>query len=424
MTDWGHNSAFQAIYTSLKNPSIVLNGIGNITRYNNNVPAQLQVPTPYTIHFERKRPWHRAKRYLLRLINTSFEATFVFSIDNHKLQIVTADFVPIHAYRNTSVLVGIGQRYHVIVTAHPQPNGRPVPIDGNFWIRTWRADCFGFKQSKASPGYERAGILRYYSSSRALPKSTAWKGVSYRCSDETYTSLKPIVPWTVGEPANDLSGKVGENFTVQGYSASTYFPLAFFSMGGDGFNPLKIDWGNPTFLNLNNTGKWNPLWVVFPENYTSTDWAYMIIKGLKGRAFSAHPIHLHGHDFAILQQIENATFPDKLSLQLKNPPRRDVVLLPTDGYVVIAFKTDNPGTWLVHCHIADHAAAGLAMQILEQQQSARDIWPSVKESHALQTAQRGCFKWNDWWGNCTNWWPGDGSSCQHGGDEASPDSGI
>jgi hypothetical protein len=43
-------------------------------------------------------------------------------------------------------------------------------------------------------------------------------------------------------------------------------------MGGDDFNPLKIDYGNPIFLNLNYTGKWNPLWVVFPENYTNTDW--------------------------------------------------------------------------------------------------------------------------------------------------------
>jgi hypothetical protein len=133
---------------------------------------------------------------------------------------------------------------------------------------------------------------------------------------------------------------------------------------------------------------------------------------------------LHGHDFAILQQIENATFPSGLSLNIHNPPRRDVVLLPENGYVVIAFKTDNPGTWLVHCHIADHAAAGLAMQFMERQTDARNIWPSLNTSHALQTAQQGCFKWNEWWGDCNNWWPGNGSTCQYGSDVTSPDSGI
>jgi len=148
----------------------------------------------------------------------------------------------------------------------------------------------------------------------------------------------------------------------------------------------------------------------------------MVIKGLPGNTFGAHPIHLHGHDFAILQQIENANFPDQLNLTLHNPPRRDVVLLPTNGYVVIAFKTDNPGTWLVHCHIAFHAALGLASQIVERQQSAAALWP--EGSPALQTAQNGCFAWNEWWGNCTNWWPGDGSTCRYGSNEASPDSGI
>jgi hypothetical protein len=251
---------FVAVQTgAFEFPSIVLNGRGNITRYNNSMPAPLPVPTPYTITFER------AKRYLLRLINTSFEATFVFSIDNHVLQIVGSDFVPIHPYFNTSVLIGIGQRYHVIVEADPLSNS----TDENFWIRTWLANCFRFNQSQASLGYERTGILRY-GSSEASPNTNPWEDVSLSCSDETYTSLIPILPWTVGSPSNNRSG-IGQDFTVQGQSAPTYFPLAFFSLGGDQ-NPLKIDWGNPTFLNLNNPGQWNPLWVVFPENYTSTDW--------------------------------------------------------------------------------------------------------------------------------------------------------
>jgi hypothetical protein len=141
-------------------------------------------------------------------------------------------------------------------------------------------------------------------------------------------------------------------------------------------------------------------------------------------------IHLHGHDFAILAQVGEATFPpvppDKLHLKTDNPPRRDVVLLPTDGYAVIAFKTDNPGSWLAHCHIANHASRGLALQILERQKDAAGIWPSLDTSNALKNAQRGCDNWNEWWGNCSNWWhPEDRpSSCGLGELEFSPDSGI
>ena len=47
--------------------------------------------------------------------------------------------------------------------------------------------------------------------------------------------------------------------------------------------------------------------------------------------------------------------------------RRDVALLPAGGYLIIAFPADNPDSWLMHCHIAWHASAGLAVQILERQ---------------------------------------------------------
>jgi hypothetical protein len=216
----------------------------------------------------------------MRLINTSFRSHFIFSIDNHRLQIVGSDFVPIKPYYNESVLVGIGQRYHVIVTAKPETNGsgNPIQRDGNYWIRTNQADCFGFNHSdpknSPSPGYERTGILRYDSKSTARPQSQPWN-FSFGCSDETYDSLEPIVPWTVGNASNGL--QFGENFTVQnarqnGVDGSTIYPKAFFSVGGADFNPLRIDYGNPTFLNLNYSGKWDPLWVVIPENFTADKW--------------------------------------------------------------------------------------------------------------------------------------------------------
>ena len=233
-----------------------------MTRYSN-ITATAKVPGPYSITFAK------GKRSLLRLINTSFESTIIFSIDNHWLEVIGADFVPITPYKTKSVLVGIGQRYHVIVTAKPDGTSSPTAADGNYWIRLQNANCFGF--SGGIDGYNRTGILRYNASSQADP-STAWWSVPQACSDEPYTKLRPVLPWTVGGPANGPKGGLGEDFTVQASRIPTIFPLAIFSMGGDDFNPLRIDYGNPTFLNLDYTGKWPPLWVVTAENYTSTDW--------------------------------------------------------------------------------------------------------------------------------------------------------
>jgi hypothetical protein len=229
----------------------------------------LPVPSTYTLVFQNQtKP--RPKRYLLRLINTSFDTTFVFSIDNHNLTIIGADFVPIHNYSNTSVLIGIGQRYHVVVEANPIANAsQPVPKDWNFWMRTYVAGC---STAPNNSEYMLNGILRYDSSSTALPSSKPWNGVSLDCSDETYSSLKPVLNWTVGAPSN---GNTGEEKDVHGFvNGPPDYPLAFFSLTQFGAVPtaLRIDYSNITFLNLDNTGGWPSEWIITPENYKSTDW--------------------------------------------------------------------------------------------------------------------------------------------------------
>ena len=49
------------------------------------------------------------------------------------------------------------------------------------------------------------------------------------------------------------------------------FPLAGFPIGGDNYNPLRINYSMPLILSLNEHS-WNKEWVVYPENYNSSDW--------------------------------------------------------------------------------------------------------------------------------------------------------
>ena len=277
MTDWGHNSAFEAEYSGLDTPSIVLNGRGNVTRYSG-VKNSSPVPLPYQLTFQSKGSsgLGRAKRYLLRLINTSFEATFIFTIDNHLLQVTTSDFVAIQPYTTKSVLIGIGQRYNVIVSADPQGgSSNPVPSDGNFWIRTYEASGCDIPGDPIV-NYERAGILRYNPSSRATPTSNPWTGIQLLCSDEPYQSLVPIVPWQVGPPAN---GREEFNLNVGGGGPPIPgFPLALFSFQEApsppfAFSPMQVDYGDPSILHLIQSPNVMPQdWVVIPENYGSKDW--------------------------------------------------------------------------------------------------------------------------------------------------------
>jgi len=214
------------------------------------------------------------------LINTSFDSTFVFSIDNHWLQIITADFVPIEPYFNTSVLIGIGQRYNVIVEANSLAgDDNPIPDDGNFWIRTYVADQCGIKPG--DPGYERTGILRYDNTSKATPKSLPWTKISKKCSDETYASLKPKLPWYVGEAANGAGEHFNVKFNLTAKKQPDFkdYPLATFSLQPSSdslFRPLQINYSNPVSMHLGESRDTYPeRWVVVPEDYTEDQWVWL-----------------------------------------------------------------------------------------------------------------------------------------------------
>ena len=81
-----------------------------------------------------------------------------------------------------------------------------------------------------------------------------------------------------------------------------------------------------------------------------------------------HPIHLHGHDFYVLDSQANANWTgDTSRLQTSNPIKRDTASLPAGGYLVLAFMADNPGAWLMHCHIGWHASQGFGLQVVERE---------------------------------------------------------
>ncbi len=279
MTDWGHNSAFNALTQDLLYPDILLNGRGNVTNFNNTTQSTTEIKLPYNITFDGPLPGQPNKKYLIRIINTSFDTTFVFSIDHHNLTIVSADFVPILPYTKSSVLVGIGQRYNVIVEANPLSynDGTELPTDGNYWIRTYIAPCRYQLNSCNAPkvatcNYERTGILRYNSTSKASPTTLPWSGIPLTCSDEDPAKLSPVLQWTVGEPANS---PLGEDFGLARNGSKQYqYPMAKWTLSDDeeGFSPIRVDYNDPTFLNLDHAGDWDPLWRIIPENYTSTDW--------------------------------------------------------------------------------------------------------------------------------------------------------
>jgi len=63
-----------------------------------------------------------------------------------------------------------------------------------------------------------------------------------------------------------------------------------------------------------------------------------------------HPMHLHGHSFRVLSRN---------GLSVPHRQWADTVLLPPKETVGVAFVADNPGDWMLHCHVTDHQVSGM-----------------------------------------------------------------
>ena len=60
-----------------------------------------------------------------------------------------------------------------------------------------------------------------------------------------------------------------------------------------------------------------------------------------------HPVHLHGHTFAVGQ----------------TGLRKDTAIVLPGQTLAVAFDADNPGVWMVHCHNIYHAESGMMTQL-------------------------------------------------------------
>ena len=66
---------------------------------------------------------------------------------------------------------------------------------------------------------------------------------------------------------------------------------------------------------------------------------------------------------------------------------KDTVIVPAGGYVVIAFQTDNPGYWFLHCHIEVYQLEGMGVMIEKYPSDQHPKPPS-------EINNQGHFQWN------------------------------
>ena len=291
------------------------------------------------------------KKHLLRFVNSGVQDGFRVSIDKHKLLLVTSDLVPVMPLDTDSVLIGPGQRYTVVVKGD-----QPV---GNYWMRA-TLECF----TGNGDGYGLAVVS--YKGAKGGDPTTKSTAVTRGCNEPS-----PLTPWVRNTVASvDQFKQQAKSLPVDIIrTASVTTNQKNVVAWGLNMTAINIKWEKPT-LQYVETGNTN-----YPTQYNLLDipkadmWVFWVIQEVQGGVANIpHPMHLHGHDFYFLGsgtgQFNMKTDPDKLTYT--NPTRRDTAYLPANGWMVMAFPMDNPGAWIMHCHIAWHVSEGLGLQFLER----------------------------------------------------------
>ncbi|KAJ2876999.1 ferroxidase fet3 [Coemansia aciculifera] len=84
-----------------------------------------------------------------------------------------------------------------------------------------------------------------------------------------------------------------------------------------------------------------------------------------------HPLYLHGHAFQITEYGPTKSFVPNNAIAfpvLKNsgvPAKRDTVVVLPYQYAKLRFRADNPGVWMLNCHMDIHFVMGMALTFIE-----------------------------------------------------------
>lgn len=138
-------------------------------------------------------------------------------------------------------------------------------------------------------------------------------------------------------------------------------------MGGMGMNvPAEgIEWEDDmqmmNQMSSTDSIKWKIVDQDTGKENMDIDWTFKRGEPVKIRIFNdpksmhpmQHPMHFHGQRFLVLERN---------GVQETNLVWKDTVFIPSGETVDILLDTSNPGTWMAHCHIAEHLESGMMME--------------------------------------------------------------
>lgn len=252
-------------------------------------------------------PVRAGERLRIRLINAALARIMALRFEGHRPVIVAIDGQPCdpHEPANGRLLLGPAMRIDIVLDMQGEPGRRyPVVDDFDDGLDYWLVHL----------AYDGDPPLRKH------PPDTP-----------------PGLP-SNPLPQPDLATAERRDFVIEGGM-----------MGGRGMGMGGMSGMGRAVWSINGTSMTGDGHAGMPPLATLGLGRSVALR-LRNETVWWHPMHLHGHSFRVLRR-NGADIPHRIWA--------DTVLMAPRETVDVAFVADNPGDWMLHCHVTDHQTTGL-----------------------------------------------------------------
>ncbi|GAV88981.1 Cu-oxidase domain-containing protein/Cu-oxidase_2 domain-containing protein/Cu-oxidase_3 domain-containing protein [Cephalotus follicularis] len=337
-------------------------------------------------------PIDSGETHLLQVINAALNQPLFFTVANHQFTVVGADASYLKPFTTSVIMLGPGQTTDVLINGNQPPARYYLAASAYFSAQN---AAFGNTTTTAILEYKSAPCpaKKGQSTPPFMPRLPAFNdtntasafSASLRSPEKVSvpTEIDENLFFTVGLGLNkcppnfnssQCQGPNGTRFTSSINNVSFVLPQNFsilqahqqgmpgvFTTDFPANPPLSFDYTGNVSRSL-----WQPVpgTKVYKLKYGSR--VQIVLQDTSIVTPENHPIHLHGYDFSIIAEGFGNFNPnnDTAKFNLVDPPQRNTASVPVNGWSVIRFVADNPGAWLMHCHLDVHISWGLAMVFL------------------------------------------------------------
>lgn len=329
------------------------------------------------------------ERVRLRFINSAAQTIFNVRIPGLRMTVVAADGQNLRPVEVDEFQIGNAETYDVIVqptedraftmvaeavdrsgmargTLAPR-EGMTAPVPPLRERPLANMKDMGMDMSAMTAGAETPGANEHGSSMAAMPSMAAAAtpgmaapaprgsdamgdmGMKMSMRDPLNApdiKLGPGVQ-TISPTPTDRTGEPGQGLESVGHRVLTYTDLVALEPNTDTRAPSRA-------MDIHLTGNMERfMWGFDGETFSEATKPYPFRTGERARVtlindtMMAHPIHLHGHFFELVQGPAGFM------------PRKHTVIVAPGGKVSFDLTADAPGDWAFHCHMLYHMHAGM-----------------------------------------------------------------